>query len=112
MTTLMQHLQNELAQCRMAQGLQRNLPAHHPGMVIPAQCLVRTQRWRFRLERRIAMEQEAQRQGYETAADWLAALFEFEFCAACGLDADQHRVTLDALGLLHAECIHPHPDDA
>lgn len=38
--------------------------------------------------------------------EWLAELFEFELCAECGLDANQHQVTLDALGNYHATCNH------
>lgn len=40
-------------------------------------------------------------------AEFLAELFEFEFCDECGGDAEHHRVVYDPLGNLFAQCIYP-----
>ena len=42
----------------------------------------------------------------ETPSEWLERLFEFEFCAECGGDADDHVVSL-VLGNYFAWCKHP-----
>ena len=43
-------------------------------------------------------------------ADWLAEIFEFEFCAECGGDA-QHHTAIPVLGNWFARCDFP-PNDA
>ena len=42
-----------------------------------------------------------------TATDWLAELFEYQLCAECGRDADQHTVCLTPLGTFFARCNDP-----
>jgi hypothetical protein len=42
---------------------------------------------------------------------WLAELFQYEVCAECGWGADKHRVGPDPLGLPHAYCLDPVPED-
>ncbi len=43
-----------------------------------------------------------------TAQEFLEDLFEYEYCAECGGDAEDHIVVLDVLGLFHAYCLN-HP---
>ena len=43
----------------------------------------------------------------ENQSETLRRFFEFEVCAECGLDADQHVLGLDALGLDHVICKAP-----
>jgi hypothetical protein len=41
----------------------------------------------------------------ETPSEWLERLFEFEFCAECGGDADDHEVCLvPGIGNYFARC--------
>lgn len=40
----------------------------------------------------------------QTAEEWLESLFEFEYCAECGHDTEDHVVTFDMFGLFHATC--------
>lgn len=41
----------------------------------------------------------------QTPEEWLADLFEFEFCAECGGDADDHEVCLvPGIGNYFARC--------
>jgi hypothetical protein len=40
-----------------------------------------------------------------TAQQFLEELFEYEYCAECGGDIEDHRVVLDVLGLFHAYCL-------
>jgi hypothetical protein len=42
-----------------------------------------------------------------TAQQLLADLFEYEYCADCGGDVEDHSVVLDVLGLFHAYCLKP-----
>ena len=42
-----------------------------------------------------------------TAQEFLEELFEYEYCAECGGDAEDHIVALDVLGLFHAHCLKP-----
>jgi hypothetical protein len=42
--------------------------------------------------------------------DWLKDLFEFEFCAECGGDA-QHHTAVPFLGNWFARCDYPSDDD-
>ena len=39
--------------------------------------------------------------------EFLEELFEYEYCAECGGDAEDHIVALDVLGLFHAHCLKP-----
>lgn len=41
--------------------------------------------------------------------DWLTELFEYEYCAECGGDAEHHTVVPMILGLPFARCDYP-PD--
>jgi len=61
-----------------------------------------------------ALMDAAKRQGYESPADWLDAMFECEVCAECCLDAPDHTAGLGPFGELHAYCLRPLPveDDA
>jgi hypothetical protein len=44
----------------------------------------------------------------QTPEEWLAELFEFEFCAECGGDADDHEVCLvPGIGTYFARCRRP-----
>ena len=43
--------------------------------------------------------------------EWLAEAFEFELCHECGGDHIDHVCGPDALGLPHAYCLYPLPDD-
>lgn len=38
---------------------------------------------------------------------WLEQMHEFEYCAECGGDTEDHIVTLDILGKFHSTCLHP-----
>jgi hypothetical protein len=40
-----------------------------------------------------------------TAPEFLEDLFEYEYCAECGGDAEDHIVVFDPLGLFHAYCL-------
>ena len=40
-----------------------------------------------------------------TAQKFLEELFEFEYCAECSGDTEDHTVVLDVLGLFHAYCL-------
>jgi len=42
-----------------------------------------------------------------TAQEFLEELFEFEYCAECSVDVEDHSVVLDVLGLFHAYCLNP-----
>jgi hypothetical protein len=42
-----------------------------------------------------------------TAQEFLEDLFEYEYCAECGDDIEDHIVVLDVLGLFHAHCLKP-----
>jgi hypothetical protein len=42
-----------------------------------------------------------------TAQKFLEELFEYEYCAECGGDTEDHVVVLDVLGLFHAYCLNP-----
>jgi hypothetical protein len=42
-----------------------------------------------------------------TAQKFLEELFEYEYCAKCGGDTEDHVVVLDVLGLFHAYCLNP-----
>ncbi len=42
-----------------------------------------------------------------TAQEFLEELFEFEYCAECSGDTEDHIVVLDVLGLFHAYCLKP-----
>jgi hypothetical protein len=43
----------------------------------------------------------------EAPSEWLERLFEFEFCAECGGDADDHEVCLvPGIGNYFARCKH------
>jgi hypothetical protein len=42
-----------------------------------------------------------------TAQKFLEELFEYEYCAECGGDTEDHIVVFDVLGLLHAYCLKP-----
>ncbi len=42
-----------------------------------------------------------------TAQKFLEDLFEYEYCAKCGGDTEDHVVVLDVLGLFHAYCLNP-----
>ena len=42
-----------------------------------------------------------------TAQEFLEELFEYEYCAECGGDVEDHIVALDVLGLFHAHCLKP-----
>jgi hypothetical protein len=44
-------------------------------------------------------------------ADWLAELFEFEYCAECGGDAE-HHTAIPFLGNWFARCDYPPNDTA
>ena len=46
----------------------------------------------------------------ESPDDWLRRLFEFEFCAECGGDADDHIVSV-VLGSYFAWCKRSHVDE-
>jgi hypothetical protein len=42
----------------------------------------------------------------ETPAEWLDDLFEFEFCAECGGDAEDHEVCIvPGMGTFFARCL-------
>ena len=41
------------------------------------------------------------------AQEFLEELFEYEYCAECGGDVEDHIVALDVLGLFHAHCLKP-----
>jgi hypothetical protein len=44
----------------------------------------------------------------ETPSEWLRRLFEFEYCAECGGDADDHEVCIvPGTGTFFARCKHP-----
>jgi hypothetical protein len=44
----------------------------------------------------------------ETPAEWLEDLFEFEFCAECGGDAEDHEVCIvPGMGTFFARCLRP-----
>ena len=44
----------------------------------------------------------------ETPEDWLADLFEFEYCGECGGDAEDHEVCLvPGIGNFFARCLGP-----
>jgi hypothetical protein len=44
----------------------------------------------------------------ETPSEWLERLFEFEYCAECGGDADDHEVCLvPGIGNYFARCKPP-----
>lgn len=47
----------------------------------------------------------------EEARAWLAKLFEFEYCAECGGDAEHHAVGPDPFGHEYAWCLFPPDDD-
>jgi hypothetical protein len=42
-----------------------------------------------------------------TAQEFLEELFEYEYCAECGGDVEDHIVALNVLGLFHAHCLKP-----
>jgi len=43
----------------------------------------------------------------ETPEQWLADLFEFEFCPECGGDVEDHEVRLvPGMGTYFARCLH------
>ena len=42
-----------------------------------------------------------------TAQKFLEELFEYEYCAECGGDVEDHIVAHDVLGLFHAHCLKP-----
>ena len=42
-----------------------------------------------------------------TAQEFLEDLFDYEYCAECGGDTEDHTVVLDVLGLFHAYCLKP-----
>ena len=42
-----------------------------------------------------------------TAQQFLEEIFEYEYCAECGGDTEDHTVVLDVLGLFHAHCLKP-----
>ena len=42
-----------------------------------------------------------------TTQQFLEDLFEYEYCAECGGDTEDHIVMLDGLGLYHAFCLKP-----
>jgi len=42
-----------------------------------------------------------------TAQQFLEELFEYEYCAECAGDAEEHIVVLDVLGLFYAYCLKP-----
>jgi hypothetical protein len=42
-----------------------------------------------------------------SAQKFLEELFEYEYCAECGGDVEDHIVALDVLGLFHAHCLKP-----
>jgi hypothetical protein len=42
-----------------------------------------------------------------TLPEFLEYLFEFEYCAECSGDTEDHTVVLDVLGLFHAYCLNP-----
>lgn len=44
--------------------------------------------------------------------DWLKELFEFELCHGCGGDWDAHVCGPDPLGLPHAWCKNPPPEES
>ena len=39
-----------------------------------------------------------------TDEEWLADMFEFEYCELCGLDVEDHFVWRDFMGLRHTGC--------
>ncbi len=42
----------------------------------------------------------------ETPKEWLESLFEFEYCAECGGDADDHEVCIvPGIGTYFARCL-------
>lgn len=48
----------------------------------------------------------------ETPADWLADLFEYETCAECGGDSQDHEVCLvPGMGTFFARCLRPDKGD-
>ena len=51
----------------------------------------------------------------ETPAEWLEDLFEFEYCAECGGDAEDHEVCIvPGMGTYFARCLRtgePEADD-
>lgn len=48
----------------------------------------------------------------ETPEQWLAELFEYEFCPECGGDAEDHEVCLvPGMGTFFARCRRPFNDD-
>ncbi|MDB5350139.1 MAG: hypothetical protein JWN86_1386 [Planctomycetota bacterium] len=45
----------------------------------------------------------------ETPEEWLERLFEFEYCAECGGDAEDHEVCIvPGIGTYFARCRRPH----
>lgn len=47
----------------------------------------------------------------ESPEAWLEELFEFEFCAECGGDVEDHEVcVLTGLGTYFARCLRPNLD--
>lgn len=44
------------------------------------------------------------------SAEWLVELFEYEYCAECGGDADDHAA-IPFLGNWFARCEHPLPEE-
>jgi hypothetical protein len=42
-----------------------------------------------------------------TAQQFLEDLFEYEYCAECAGNIEDHSVVLDVLGLFHAYCLKP-----
>ncbi len=51
--------------------------------------------------------QRGLRQDGRTPQEFLEELFEYEYCAECGGDAEDHIVVFDVLGLFHAHCLKP-----
>lgn len=43
----------------------------------------------------------------QTPAEFLADLFEFEYCSECGGDAQHHTVCIGPFGLFFARCDFP-----
>ena len=48
---------------------------------------------------------------YKDKAEWLAAQFEFEYCAECGRDAEDHEV-VGVMGNPFAYCLRPREEDS